>query len=124
MPIYEYCCKDCGRVFEEWQSGFDEIQVPCPECGGESKRLISNTSFVLKGDGWYVTDYGSKRTSNNGGNGPGNGDGNGAKKAKDGKAKDGKAENTKAAKPESVKSESAGAPKKNISDSSAQPSGQ
>lgn len=64
MPIYEYKCEKCGHVFEEWQSGFEEREQPCPKCKAESKRLISNTSFVLKGTGWYVTDYAGKNPSN------------------------------------------------------------
>lgn len=32
----------------------------CNACGGKLKKLITNTSFVLKGGGWYVTDYPSK----------------------------------------------------------------
>ncbi|MCD6320463.1 MAG: zinc ribbon domain-containing protein, partial [Candidatus Desulfofervidaceae bacterium] len=32
----------------------------CPKCGGEVEKLINGTSFILKGDGWYVTDYGWK----------------------------------------------------------------
>lgn len=32
----------------------------CPGCGGNMKKMISSTSFVLKGSGWYVTDYGDK----------------------------------------------------------------
>lgn len=63
MPIYEYQCKQCGTVFEEWQSGFEERELPCPECQGASARMISNTSFVLKGSGWYVTDYAGKNPS-------------------------------------------------------------
>lgn len=61
MPIYEYQCEKCARVFEEWQSGFDEVDQECPECGAAGKRLISNTSFILKGSGWYVTEYGGKK---------------------------------------------------------------
>ncbi len=63
MPIYEYKCQDCAQIFEEWQSNFEEKQLPCPSCGGISKRLISNTSFQLKGTGWYVTDYAGKNPS-------------------------------------------------------------
>ncbi len=37
----------------------DQLAV-CKSCGGELKKLITNTSFVLKGGGWYVTDYPSK----------------------------------------------------------------
>ena len=57
MPIYEYRCTDCGQVFEEWQSDFKTRQMSCPVCKADSERLMSNTSFVLKGGGWYVTDY-------------------------------------------------------------------
>jgi len=67
MPIYEYRCSDCGQIFEEWQKDFKEKEYSCPVCGGKAQRLISNTSFVLKGSGWYVTDYTNKRTP--GGNG-------------------------------------------------------
>ncbi len=57
MPIYEYCCKKCNDVFEEWVSLHSTDTALCPACGAEAKRIISNTSFVLKGSGWYVTDY-------------------------------------------------------------------
>jgi putative FmdB family regulatory protein len=77
MPIYEYSCQDCGQIFEEWQSNFEERELQCPICGGTSKRLISNTSFVLKGSGWYVTDYAGKNASTSGDNGNGNGNGSG-----------------------------------------------
>ena len=35
----------------------DSPLTVCDSCGGELKKLITNTSFVLKGGGWYVTDY-------------------------------------------------------------------
>ena len=60
MPIYEYQCQSCHSLFEEWQSGFEEQDMECPECGGESKRLISHSSFHLKGSGWYADGYGGK----------------------------------------------------------------
>jgi putative FmdB family regulatory protein len=60
MPIYEYCCEKCGREFEEWQKFSDDPVEQCEECGGRTRRLISHSSFVLKGTGWYVTDYGRK----------------------------------------------------------------
>jgi putative FmdB family regulatory protein len=50
-------------VFEEWQSGFEEREMECPECGQPATRLISHTSFQLKGSGWYVTDYAGKKPS-------------------------------------------------------------
>jgi len=57
MPIYEYRCQECQQTFEEWQKDFAERQVPCPVCGGKADRLISSTSFVLKGGGWYSDLY-------------------------------------------------------------------
>ncbi len=59
MPIYEYECLQCGKNHEVMQKFSDAPLTACPECGGEVKKLISNTSFVLKGGGWYVTDYAS-----------------------------------------------------------------
>jgi putative FmdB family regulatory protein len=56
MPIYEYNCDKCG-VFEVTQRITEKPLDVCPTCGGSVKRLISHTSFVLKGSGWYVTDY-------------------------------------------------------------------
>lgn len=62
MPIYEYGCKACGTVFEEWHQHADDVQEePCPKCKHAAHRLISNTSFVLKGGGWYVTEYGNRK---------------------------------------------------------------
>lgn len=60
MPIYEYRCDKCGKEFEEWQKFSDPVVEECPDCGGSTRRLISHSSFVLKGTGWYVTDYGRK----------------------------------------------------------------
>jgi putative FmdB family regulatory protein len=64
MPIYEYQCQSCHAIFEEWQSGFEDQEVPCPECGGESKKLISHSSFHLKGSGWYADGYGGTSAGN------------------------------------------------------------
>lgn len=59
MPIYEYECLKCEKTFEFMQKFSDEPLKVCPECSGQLKKLISNTSFVLKGSGWYITDYAS-----------------------------------------------------------------
>lgn len=62
MPIYEYECPACGHVFEEWGKASEaHKEEPCPRCGTLSPRVISRTSFVLKGDGWYVSDYGYRK---------------------------------------------------------------
>ena len=56
MPIYEYRCEKCGE-FEHTQRITDPPLDRCPTCRRKVRRLISNTSFQLKGGGWYVTDY-------------------------------------------------------------------
>ena len=59
MPVYEYQCMSCKRHHEIMQRYNDAPLTSCPDCGGEMKKLISNTSFILKGTGWYKTDYAS-----------------------------------------------------------------
>ena len=62
MPIYEYQCPACQKVFEEWTTVSEAHEdKPCPTCGAASPRVLSNTSFVLKGAGWYVSDYGYRK---------------------------------------------------------------
>jgi putative FmdB family regulatory protein len=60
MPIYEYSCQDCKQIFEDWQKDYEERDIPCPVCNGQASRLISSTSFVLKGGGWYASGYTDK----------------------------------------------------------------
>ena len=60
MPIYEYRCSKCGNEFEEWQKITDPPTQECNRCGGKASRLISPSTFILKGTGWYVTDYARK----------------------------------------------------------------
>ncbi len=62
MPIYEYECEKCGRVVENWQKLSDPPLTSCDECGGKMHKLISQSSFHLKGSGWYVTDYAGKKS--------------------------------------------------------------
>ncbi|HME62945.1 MAG TPA: zinc ribbon domain-containing protein [Candidatus Binatia bacterium] len=59
MPIYEYQCQKCG-TFETTQKITDKPLAKCPTCKGKVRKLISNTSFQLKGTGWYITDYARK----------------------------------------------------------------
>lgn len=63
MPIYEYRCDKCGKEFEAWQKFSDAPIESCESCGGHASKMISHSSFILKGSGWYVTDYGNKHTS-------------------------------------------------------------
>jgi putative FmdB family regulatory protein len=57
MPIYEYQCNQCNEVFEIFHKIDEDCKVTCPKCLRPAKKLISATSFVLKGSGFYVNDY-------------------------------------------------------------------
>jgi len=57
MPIYEYVCEHCGNHLEVMQKMNDKPKTRCPECRGKLEKIFSQTSFQLKGSGWYVTDY-------------------------------------------------------------------
>ena len=59
MPIYEYHCSKCGD-FETMQKMSDKPLTQCPTCRRKVTKLISSTSFQLKGSGWYITDYARK----------------------------------------------------------------
>ena len=61
MPIYEYVCEKCNKHFEIMQKITDESLTTCSDCKGHLKKMISSTSFVLKGTGWYATDYASEQ---------------------------------------------------------------
>jgi len=63
MPIYEYQCQKCGTI-EVTQRITDKALAKCPTCKSKVKRLISSTSFQLKGTGWYITDYARKGQTN------------------------------------------------------------
>jgi putative FmdB family regulatory protein len=61
MPIYEYQCDRCGHRFESLVKMGEEAKPPCPSCRSKKvSRLISKGGFVLKGTGWYKTDYPSE----------------------------------------------------------------
>jgi putative FmdB family regulatory protein len=59
MPVYEYECNDCHKVFEVQQKMADNPLTVCPECEGDLKKLMSMSSFQLKGSGWYADGYSS-----------------------------------------------------------------
>jgi putative FmdB family regulatory protein len=60
VPTYEYQCEKCHRVFEVRQRITAPALSTCDVCGGRVKRLLSAAPFILKGAGWYVTDYPSE----------------------------------------------------------------
>ena len=63
MPLYEYRCKSCGHTFEVIQKFSDRALRKCSECSGPLEKLVSRSSFQLKGGGWYINDYSSKSGS-------------------------------------------------------------
>ncbi len=63
MPIYEYECTKCGKIKEAIQNFSDKPLTKCNHCSGKLHKLISQSSFHLKGTGWYVTDYANKSQS-------------------------------------------------------------
>ena len=60
MPTYEYECPACPRTFEVRQRISEPALTTCERCGGPVRRLLSAAPFILKGEGWYVTDYPSE----------------------------------------------------------------
>jgi len=74
MPIYEFACQKCGKLVEEMLKVDQRGPSKCAHCGGRMKRVISRTSFQLKGGGWYKDLYSSKKEG---------GDGTSAKPAED-----------------------------------------
>ena len=60
MPFYEYECTKCQHQTEVFQKISDPPVTKCELCNGKMKKLISQSTFHLKGSGWYVTDYASK----------------------------------------------------------------
>jgi len=109
MPIYEYACDTCG-TFEATQRITDKPLRRCPTCKRKVRKLISSTSFQLKGSGWYVTDYAGKDGKKKGEEGKA--DSTAAKDSKDTDASPSKSEsntdskNTDSKKTDSKKTES------------------
>ncbi len=65
MPIYEYKCKECDHRLEKIQKMSDDPLTDCPECEKPAlAKVVSASSFKLKGTGWYETDFkgGSKKS--------------------------------------------------------------
>ncbi|MEN8198513.1 MAG: zinc ribbon domain-containing protein [Thermodesulfobacteriota bacterium] len=63
MPVYEYECASCEKVFEVQQRMADDPLSQCPECDGAVTKIMSRSSFQLKGGGWYADGYASSKAS-------------------------------------------------------------
>lgn len=59
MPTYDYACKECGYVFEEFQQMSADQLLNCPQCGKDSlkRKMGSGAGMIFKGSGFYSTDY-------------------------------------------------------------------
>jgi putative FmdB family regulatory protein len=64
MPIYEYQCSNCSKRHEIWQKISNQPKKVCPDCSGPLHKLISMSSFHLKGGGWYSDGYSSTKNEN------------------------------------------------------------
>ncbi len=64
MPIYEFKCEHEGIIFEKLKKITDVADEKCPRCGRLAKKIISQSTFHLKGSGWYATDYANKSKAN------------------------------------------------------------
>ena len=62
MPLYEYQCKKCQRIQETSHKISERIKVNCSYCTTPMQKVISKSTFVLKGTGWYATDNRKKET--------------------------------------------------------------
>jgi putative FmdB family regulatory protein len=63
VPLYEYKCLKCGRHTDKIENVSGPHLKKCPHCGGKVESVITAPSIQFKGAGWYVTDYGGKKTS-------------------------------------------------------------
>jgi putative FmdB family regulatory protein len=63
MPIYEYSCQSCGKIIDVLQKVSDPTPEACTACGagGSLTKVLSRSSFVLKGGGWYSDLYSSTK---------------------------------------------------------------
>ncbi len=63
MPIYEYACDKCGKINDVLQKVNDPPPKKCNSCGARNSltKVVSRSSFVLRGGGWYSDLYSSKR---------------------------------------------------------------
>jgi putative FmdB family regulatory protein len=62
VPLYEYKCLKCGRNTEKIENVSGPHLKKCPHCGGKVESVITAPSIQFKGAGWYVTDYGGKKS--------------------------------------------------------------
>jgi putative FmdB family regulatory protein len=102
MPLYEYQCSKCDKIFEVIEKFADTPLTVHEGCGGKVERLLSAPAFQLKGSGWYATDYpkaGAQKKDEKGANGTSD-----SKDSKDSKSSESKSDSKPA--PSETKGES------------------
>jgi len=57
MPVYDFKCRSCAKVFEVKRAHTDDTPVACPDCGSDTKRVFSSVGVHFKGSGFHNTDY-------------------------------------------------------------------
>lgn len=57
MPTYNYRCTKCEKIFDAFHSMMCTDPQHCPECGAAGTKLLSASSIIFKGSGFYSTDY-------------------------------------------------------------------
>lgn len=62
MPFYEYQCEKCSEIYEIFTRNGEKIPESCEICGGRLHKIISASTFHLKGSGWYISDYSRKNS--------------------------------------------------------------
>ena len=108
MPLYEYHCSKCDKIFEVIEKFADAPLTVHEGCGGKVERLLSASAFQLKGSGWYATDYaksGGEKKDEKASNGASESN---SKDSKDSKSSESKSDSKPAA--SETKSESKPAP--------------
>ena len=104
MPIYEYECKDCGHQFETIRKISAGPPDACPSCGEDKlQKLVSKAAFVLKGTGWYETDFKNKSADKKSDDAGSSGDSKSS--SSEAKKDDKSSSSTKEAKPAATKSD-------------------
>src|SRR5579863_7805221 len=108
MPLYEYRCSKCDKIFEVIEKFADAPLTVHEGCGGRVERLLSAPAFQLKGTGWYATDYPKGGGEKSRGEKKDEKGANGASDSRDSKSSESKSDSTPA--PSETKSESKPAP--------------
>jgi len=59
MPTYDYLCKACNHVWEEFQSITSTPTKKCPECkkNKAQRQIGAGAGLIFRGSGFYITDY-------------------------------------------------------------------